>query len=357
MIRPVERYFNIAGPCIPAEHYMLPALDRLPSIRRLIDRKQYFVIHAPRQTGKTTALNALVSEINGTGSRYALYCSLETLQVAKDPVRASQAVAELLLFNAHRTLPSIFRNPEESEFGFAREPDSIYESGSLAIRKTLSDLAASAGKPFVVFFDEADCLAGDVLLSFLRQLRDGCVNRERIPFPASIALVGMLDVRDYKAQIRPDGESLGQISPFNIISKDLTLRNFTEREIADLYAQHTAATGQVFEPGALAKVWKFTYGQPWLVNALAREYIEEIHDFDYAVPIAAEDVVAAKETIIRRRDTHVDSTNWRHKDPCTLGLSEGWMAVFDTDPAKPWEEKLYTRTAAFGGKTIHVIGL
>ncbi len=56
----MERYFNIAGPCIPSEHYMLPALDRLPGIRRLIARRQYFVIHAPRQTGKTTALKKLL---------------------------------------------------------------------------------------------------------------------------------------------------------------------------------------------------------------------------------------------------------------------------------------------------------
>ena len=40
-----------------------------------------------------------------------------------------------------------------------------------------------------------------------------------------------------------------------------------------------------------------------------------------------------------------------------LGLSEGWMAVFDEDKSKPWDEKLYTRDETFEGKTIHVIGL
>ncbi len=58
----MEKYFNTAGPCIPAEHYMLPALDRLPEIRRLVSQRRYFVVHAPRQTGKTTALKALVRE-------------------------------------------------------------------------------------------------------------------------------------------------------------------------------------------------------------------------------------------------------------------------------------------------------
>ena len=59
----MEKTFNVAGPCFPADHYMLPALDRMPEVRRLVGQKAYFVIHAPRQTGKTTALKALAREI------------------------------------------------------------------------------------------------------------------------------------------------------------------------------------------------------------------------------------------------------------------------------------------------------
>ena len=59
----MEWYFNIAGPCFPDEHYMLPALERLPEVRGLVRRGQCFVIHAPRQTGKTTAIQALAREI------------------------------------------------------------------------------------------------------------------------------------------------------------------------------------------------------------------------------------------------------------------------------------------------------
>jgi len=55
----MEKFFNIAGPCNLVEHYMLPALDRLPKIQRLVARRQYFVIHAPRQTGKTLHLIGL----------------------------------------------------------------------------------------------------------------------------------------------------------------------------------------------------------------------------------------------------------------------------------------------------------
>ena len=325
----MEKYFNVAGPCFPEEHYMLPALDRMPGIRRLIARRQYFVVHAPRQTGKTTALQALVREINANGDMVAIYCTLETLQNAKDPIRASDTIRQLLLFNARETLPDIFNDPKPNETWCVCEDGPSYAAEALAVRETLSALSKQARKPLVVFFDEADCLVGDVLISFLRQLRDGYVNRALIPFPASIALVGMLDVRDYKAQIRPDGESMGQISPFNVITKDLMLRNFTEEEVAALYAQHTEATGQVFEPGALAKVWEFTRGQPWLANAIARECVEEIHDFDYSAPITAEDVVTAKETIIRRRDTHVDSLMERLREPRVRRLVEPLLSGED----------------------------
>ena len=309
----MEKYFNIAGPCIPEKHYMLSALARLPEIRRLINREQYFVLHAPRQTGKTTALKALVREINGKGDMTALYCTLETLQGAKDPTRSAAAICELLLYNARMTLPSFF---QESNDGLCvREEGGFYAAETLAVRETLSSMCRRVGKPLVVFFDEADCLFGQVLISFLRQLRDGYVNRDMVPFPASIALVGMLDVRDYKAQIRPDGESLGQISPFNVISDDLLLRNFTADEVRDLYAQHTEATGQSFAPDVIEKVMEWSGGQPWLVNAIARECVEKIHGFRYGETITAEDVETAKETIIRRRDTHVDSLMERLREP------------------------------------------
>ena len=35
----MEKFFNIAGPCNPANHYMLPATARLPDVASLI-RKQ-----------------------------------------------------------------------------------------------------------------------------------------------------------------------------------------------------------------------------------------------------------------------------------------------------------------------------
>ena len=307
--------FNTTGPCFPDEHYMMPALDRLPGIRELVADGNYFVVHAPRQSGKTTALQALVHEINEKGDMFALYCTLESLQNRADPDKTNIAIRDLVADNAEMS-------PFYQAVSGAPELRSERGGIGLAVRTVLQNVCRAVGKPVVVLFDEADCLVGDALISFLRQLRDGYVNRKMIPFPKSVALVGMLDVRDYKAQIRPDGQSLGQISPFNIIRKDMLIPNFTEADIAALYAQHTVETGQRFADGVVEDVWRLTRGQPWLVNAIGCECVEEIHDNRFGETISVEDVEKAKEAIIRRRDTHVDSLMERMREPRVRNIVE-----------------------------------
>ncbi|MDR1878413.1 MAG: ATP-binding protein, partial [Bacteroidales bacterium] len=58
---------------------------------------------------------------------------------------------------------------------------------------------------------------------------------------------------------------------------------------------------------AIELVWEQTQGQPWLVNAIAREVIVRILQSDYTQPITAYMVEQAIQTIILRRDTHIDS--------------------------------------------------
>ena len=66
------RYFNTAGPCRRDKHYMIEAASRLHGVEQLIDMEQYFVIHAARQSGKTTYLKDLAQRLNESGKYYAL---------------------------------------------------------------------------------------------------------------------------------------------------------------------------------------------------------------------------------------------------------------------------------------------
>ena len=319
----MERFFNIAGPCVAADHYMLPAAERLPEVVGMIRRKLYFVIHAPRQSGKTTALKQLVRDINGSGERVALYCSLETLQNVMDVASAMNTV-ETVIWKAVRTSP-VFAGIADGIRQYALSEE-VTRDPATGLMSLLSRLASDCGKPLVIFFDEADCLCFDPLVAFLRQLRNGYVNREDVPFPASVALVGLRNIKDYKMRIRPDGESVGQASPFNVITEVLPMRLFSEEEMRSLYAQHTTETGQVFEEGALAEAYRLSGGQPYLVNALARWCVEKIHKDDYSQPITAADMAEAKEKIIREQGTHLDSMMEKLEEPRVRRVVEPVLA-------------------------------
>ena len=292
------KYFNVAGPCLEDRHYMLDATERLHSeLVELINTEQYYVIHAARQTGKTTLLLNLRDKINAEGKYYALYCSLENVQSFPNPEQGIPAIINCLKTDI------IFSNlPNKLEF--AKNLDGIDVANQL--RMAITYFCVSLDKPLIIFFDEADCLGESTLITFLRQLRNGFVNRGSIPFPISIALVGMRNIRDYKAKIREERETLGTASPFNIIKQSLNLRNFTKEEVGKLYQQHTDATGQFFEESAVELAFEQTQGQPWLVNAIACEIIEQQLKKDYSKPITAEMVSEAINTIILRRDVHID---------------------------------------------------
>ena len=327
----MERFFNIAGPCNPARHYMAPAMSRLPEVSSLIRKEQYFVVHAQRQCGKTTAFLALTNELNAGSDRVAVYCSLEAVQ---EFPRAEDGMPKIcaLLKDAINGMSS-FGALAGAEWPVAgMTADEVIVSG---VKSVLSRMAAKvAPKPLVVFFDEADCLGETTLVTFLRQLRNGKIDTGKgTPFPASIALIGMRDIRDYKARIRPESESLGSASPFNVLTEAMSLRTFTDDEVAELYAQHTAETGQVFEPEAVAVACRYSGGQPYLVNALARWCVEKIHGERYGETVTAADMREAKEKIIRERGTHLDSLMERMKEPRVRRVVEpvmlGEMSDFD----------------------------
>src|SRR6266568_8291872 len=86
------RYFNTAGPCYPDLHYMLPADERLPDARMFIEFGFYFVVHAPRQSGKTTALLGLARELTAEGHFLALPISCETAETQGDDIAAVEEV-------------------------------------------------------------------------------------------------------------------------------------------------------------------------------------------------------------------------------------------------------------------------
>jgi hypothetical protein len=298
----MPRHFNIAGPCKPDIHYMLSPLARIPRVMGLIEQQSYFVIHAPRQVGKTTAMMALAQELTANGRYVAVLVSVEGGSALDDNLDgAEQAILCSWQENIEDRLP-----PELSP------PPWIEATPGQAIRAALRGWSRSADRPLVIFIDEIDSLQNQVLISVLRQLRDGYSNRPKA-FPHSLALIGLRDVRDYK--IASGGsDRLNTSSPFNIKAASLTMRDFNEEEVAELYRQHTADTGQLFTNSAIQRAFDLTQGQPWLVNALVKEVVEELVP-DRTIDITPDHIDQAKEILIKRMDTHLDSLVERLKEP------------------------------------------
>ncbi|WP_304608713.1 hypothetical protein [Hyalangium versicolor] len=293
---------------------MIPAERRLPEVPGLVEQMGYFVVHAPRQTGKTTAIRALAEGLTASGRYAALYFSCEVGEASGDDFGSAQ----------RSILREVYRRAELALPPPLRPPPFTFEGDEGLLLTNLSAWARFCPQPLVLFFDEIDALRGQSLISVLRQLRAGFSDRPTA-FPASVALCGLRDVRDYKAASGGDPNRLGTASPFNIKLESLRLGDFTREEVAELYAQHTADTGQVFTPEALARAFELTRGQPWLVNALAREIIERMA-VPASEPIMVEHIETAKERLILERATHLDSLVARLNEPRVRSILEPVLA-------------------------------
>ena len=300
---PIMRFFNTEGPVRPDDHYCIPPLDRvnLDELLGLVRDKRYFVLHAPRQTGKTSALLALRDLLNSgaAGDYRCVYADVEAAQALRENVAEGlrAVLSELALeasLTGDDTLEDIW-------------PGVLERAGpGQALRHALLRWCMADPRPLVLLIDEIDTLVGDTLLSVLRQLRAGYPHRPG-RFPHSIVLCGVRDVRDYRVySTARDAMVLGG-SAFNIKSESLRLGDFTPEEMRTLLAQHTDETGQAFAEGALEAVWSRSAGQPWLVNALCREAcFRSETGRDRTRAITADDVADAQERLILRRDTHID---------------------------------------------------
>jgi hypothetical protein len=306
---------------------MLPTEPRLPGARSLVEQGLYFVVHAPRQTGKTTTLTALAREITAGGEQAAVLFSCERARTSSNDIGATgRAILESIAEAAQwQELPEECRPPQWPD----ASPASLLKAG-------LQAWARSCPRPLVLFFDEFDSLAGPALLSIASQIRDGYQSRPE-NFPAAVALCGLRDIRDYRIAAGQNPEPSGSsTSPFNIIDKSFRMRDFTADKVAELYGQHTADTGQKFTDEAIDRAFEYSQGQPWLVNALARE-ITDKNEMGILPPepITAAHVDTAKEHLILAGATHIQYLADRLAEPRVKKIIEPLLAgdFLGSDPA------------------------
>ena len=259
-----------------------------------------------RRASQTSFLRALQAHVNSDDAlkhHYeCIYVSLERIQGAdEDKFSVSRSICSRLALAA-------------LEVGDQRAADAL--DAALHVPTPLSKLLSGwprrlwseNKKSLVILFDEFDNLRGEPLLFVLGELRSGYVCRGDHQYPTTVALCGMRRLRDYK---NDKGESIiGTSSPFNVAIGPLHTVPLTMPQVAELYAQHTAATGQRFEADAVERAFYWTQGQPWLVNRIGYDVttrMAESGQLPATEPVTAAHVDAAVDVMINERSSHLDS--------------------------------------------------
>ena len=287
---PVRR-FNVAGPVDPEVHYTIPPLSRVPlrQFDELVERREYFVLHAPRQTGKTSVLKALRDHLNERGWR-CVYASCEDASGVRDLDTAVRGVLGAIASGAAEALgDESLREILLGAFAYCDPADGGFED---ALRRWSKQ---SGEERLVLLLDETDAPEVPVLVSLLSQVRPGHADRPRL-FPRSMVFCGLRNVQVYPG---PSG------IPFNIVYETFRLADFSPAEVEELLGQHTEETGQRFAPEAVEEIWNSTAGQPWLVNALADEAcFRDEAGRDRSREIGPAAVEATRERLILAHPTH-----------------------------------------------------
>ena len=329
------RFFNTAGPINPERHYYVP--HRLDEIlfSQLIDQAKYFILHAPRQSGKTTAMRQFAQELNKTGKYKALYFNVEPAQIARSNVEKGM---EIILGELRSQAKIMY---DQSNPLFEIIETALKQVSGSSLKSVLQDWSCSSDKPIVLFIDEIDTLVGDTLISVLRQLRAGYNNRPNA-FPQSICLFGVRDVRDYRIWSSDEQSMVLGGSAFNIKAESLTLSDFSLDQVRVLYLQHSQETGQQFTDEALEYAFHLTQGQPWLVNAIAYQACF-VDVTDRSQPITKDTIERAKETLIKRCDTHLDVLIDRLQEPRIRNIIDAIIGTQSDMKTFPSDDVQYAR--------------
>jgi hypothetical protein len=230
------RFFTTEGPVNPEKNYFVPDRFDEQVLIQLINNEKYFILHAPRQSGKTTCMKMFAESLYKKGIYTALYINLEPAQVARNNYEKG---LEIILKSFHKWALTQLNHTDPL---FKIIEKKLINLSGLCLEEFLQEWSLASEKPIVLFIDEIDSLVGDTLISVLRQLRSGYINRPHA-FPQSVCLFGVRDVRDYRIWSDEEQAMIIGGSAFNIKAENLTLHDFSYEQFKNLYEQHTQETG------------------------------------------------------------------------------------------------------------------
>lgn len=279
---------------------------RLAEIRRMIDRKYYFVINRGRQYGKTTTLAALKQYLQED----FIVTSLDFQFLSQADFETEQSFSAVF---ARRFALALRRVPEAA----GEALDRIKKYGDDGCRMSLlfeelSEFCASAPKPVILLIDEVDSASNNqVFLDFLALLRGYYLQRDEFPTFQSVILAGVYDIRNLKQKVRPDSEHKHN-SPWNIAAAFHVNMDLEAEGIEGMLAEYEADYHTGMDVKQMAELlYGETCGYPFLVSRLCQLMDEEVAgsvEFpDRQAAWTREGLLAAEKILLMEKNTLFDS--------------------------------------------------
>ena len=235
------REFNTSGPCNPQEHYTLMRPNLIERGMQLIDKKRYFTIWAPRQTGKSTFFRLLAKDLKTQGY-FVSHINFENYR--NEPLISFM---DRLLWRLNE--------------------DWLINFDGLTLGQVFKKIETISDKKLVLIIDEVEGINSEYFNDFLHAIRNAYHSRETHGLK-SVILVGVSNIV---------GVVEDNASPFNI-ADNLNVPYFTNEETRELLGQHETETGQLFDDKVKAKISEITANQPGLVNGFAKKLVDDNPD-------------------------------------------------------------------------------
>lgn len=280
------RFFNTSGPVNGKDHYCIPPISRIDTKRiwQLILQKKYFLIRGPKQSGKTSYLLALAQAINQKGQLKCLYFNVESLRGIQENMEESiKSVLFEIASRARDTFDDDYL--EDMVTGILQKRGSFH-----ALNELLTQWSKRSDQPIVLLVDEIDTLKGNVLTSFLSQIRAGYDKRPTF-FPQSIIFCGTHDVIEKQ---------------FNIKDTTITISYFSRDEMESMLGAYCLKHDMEIDGDAMQLIWKYSNGQPWIISTIASELFYEMLPYKNIKRIHTADIAEAISNIIEKKGNHLE---------------------------------------------------
>jgi hypothetical protein len=297
--RKPRRTFEKSGSVNPEASYYVQLENVVnpdkQDIKTMVDLGRYFSIFAPRQSGKTTFLEELCSQLHGDPTYVAVILSFQEYKNLEKSRFYSQ-VEKYLYQQLIDRLKQVNCEKLEKVQQFLSQHHFTDHISFKELFEELNNIVQF--KKIVIFIDEFDGIPLSELENFLTTLRELYIKYKKVKQKALYS-IGLIGIRDITKLI------VGGVSPFNIADQ-VEMPPFSLKNVRDLYSQYTRETNQPFTDEAVKKVYKETEGQPWLVNRLGTILTVNVKP-GTVEPIDRQDVEKAIESLLLEKNDHFDN--------------------------------------------------